>query len=103
MTDGVATGAGGFDEIDPKLTVFALANGVDLSKSESHRRLEWFYDGLERGIVIEPDGKGTLRVVVLSWRSGDEGSGSHRALHEGLTAEALVKLLPSAIDSANEL
>jgi hypothetical protein len=47
MTDDVQASGGSFAEMDPRLTVFALANGVDLSKREGYRRLEWFSDGFE--------------------------------------------------------
>lgn len=31
-----------FDALDPRMTVFALANGIDMEKGDGYRRLEWF-------------------------------------------------------------
>ena len=65
MSDGVhpdSGDAGLFDAIDPKLTVFALANGMDLKKGDDHRRVEWFTEGFERGILIEVDAPGSFRL-----------------------------------------
>ena len=42
MSDGAQSSAdatGPFDAIDPRLNMFALANGMDLSKGEGYRRL----------------------------------------------------------------
>lgn len=48
-----------FLDFDPKLNVYALANGLDLLKNHSgspDRTLEWYRDGMERraSIVAEP-------------------------------------------------
>jgi len=67
--DDARTVGDAFAAIDSKLTVFALANGVDLAKGEDHRRLEWYSDGVERGIVIATDGAG-FGLALLKWKSG---------------------------------
>jgi hypothetical protein len=56
MSDGTGQAMDGtFEAVDPKLNVFALANGMDLTKSDDSRSLEWFTEGLERSLPIEPD------------------------------------------------
>ncbi|NIQ57576.1 MAG: hypothetical protein GWN71_30560, partial [Gammaproteobacteria bacterium] len=62
-------GGGHFDGIDSNLTVFALANGLDLAKGDGFRRFEWFSEGLERSIVVETDGADAFLVRIMSWRS----------------------------------
>ena len=58
-----------FETIDAQLTMFALANGMDLSKGEGYRRLEWFLEGFERAIMIESENPESFRVRVMSWPS----------------------------------
>jgi hypothetical protein len=103
MTDDVQASGGSFAEMDPRLTVFALANGVDLSKREGYRRLEWFSDGFERGIVIALAGDGTFRVGVLKWKSGTVDEIAPTPVDERLSSAAVVSLLVDAIDTANGL
>ncbi len=103
MDDGTTRDGGHFDGIDPNLTVFALANGLDLAKAEGHRRLEWFSEGLERGIVIETGPGGGFDVHVLTWRSGRTESRTERTVAEGLSAADLRSMLSDAIDTANGL
>ncbi len=93
----------GFEAIDPKLNVFALANGMDLIKGPDFRRLEWFTEGLERGILIESDGDGALRLGVLSWPTGSTEISARAAAGEGLSGEELITSLQTAIDAANKL
>lgn len=103
MDDGTAREGGHFEAIDSNLTVFALANGLDLAKAEAHRRLEWFSEGLERGIVIEVGGGGGYDVRVMTWRSGRTGSRTERVLAEGLSVTDLRTMLSDAIETANSL
>ena len=106
MTEEVHPGAGDgdlFEAIDPKLNVFALANGTDLSKGEGYRRLEWFTEGLERGILIEAGEPGTFRVQVMSWKTGAAENRTEALLGENLTAEEVGAALTDAITSANDL
>lgn len=44
MSDTGGRGSDGqeaFDDVDPMLNMFVLANGMDLAKSEGYHRLEW--------------------------------------------------------------
>ena len=91
------------DELDPKHTVFALANGVGLSKGPGHRRCEWFSEGFERGILIEVEDSGSLRLRVMRWPTGSEEAQTGEAVGDGLTVANVVSALPEAIDSANRL
>lgn len=99
----VADGTGRFDPVDPKLTVFALANGMDLAKGEGYRRLEWFTEGLERGIVIEVDEGGGYRLTVASWKTGNAEERTESALDGPVTTEELSARLTDAIEAANRL
>ena len=106
MSDGVNPGAMGgdpFEAIDPRLNVFALANGMDLNKGSGFRRLEWFTEGLERGILIEADGDGGFRLGVLSWPTGSTEITARTLVGSGLTGEDVIGRLQTAIDAANEL
>lgn len=100
---GTDVTGGGFDGIDSDLTVFALANGVDLAKSEGVRRLEWFSEGLERGVVIEAGDGGTFTVVAMTWRSGRPELRAESRVSEGLSPAELRRALPDAIETANGL
>ena len=93
---------GVFDGLDPKLTVFALANGMDLAKGEGYRRLEWFTEGLERGILLEPGAAG-LRLVVLTWKTGHADRLTDAVVAEDVAPEGVTKLLDGAIEAANAL
>jgi hypothetical protein len=102
-TDSASGGANPFDALDPRLTVFALANGMDLAKGEGYRRLEWFTEGLERGILIEDDGEASFDVTVLCWKTGDAEKLSGASVGDALSAEEVSRLVSDAIDTANEL
>ena len=97
------TGGDPFDAVDPRLNVFALANGMDLVRDAGKRRLEWFTDGLERGIVIEVDGPGAFRVEVQAWRTGASEISERATVGGHLSAEDLGQILASAIEAANDL
>ena len=56
-----------FDPVDATLTVFALANGMDLVREPSARRLEWYLDESDRGILLEAGADGGLAVSALAW------------------------------------
>jgi hypothetical protein len=92
-----------FEALDPKLNVFALANGMDLNKGADFRRLEWFTEGLERGILIEPAGAGVFTVSVVSWRTGSSEIGKRASVGGGLSAPDVVGVLTPAIEAANKL
>lgn len=105
MTEGRQDGAGrGFGTIDPRLTVFALANGMDLAKGDGYRRLEWFSEGLERGIMIVGDADGAYRVSVLSWKTGKAAETARRVpIRENVPADDVMHVLDGAIVDANGL
>ena len=106
MTEEVPAGAGSgdpFDAIDAKLTVFALANGTDLSKGERYRRLEWFTDGFERGILIETGALPLFRVTVLRWKTGATDDRTESLVGDDLSAEEVGSALSDAITAANDL
>jgi hypothetical protein len=92
-----------FAEIDPKLTVFALANGVDLARGEGYRRLEWYSDGFERGIMIAADGDGRYGIALLKWKSGHAGAAEPESFHDAVQRSDLVGLLDDAVEAANAL
>jgi hypothetical protein len=91
------------DELDTKLTVFDLANGVGLSKGPRHRPFEWFFEGFERGIMIEVEDSGSFRLRVIRWPTGSEEAQNGEAVGDGLTVTNVVSALPEAIDSASRL
>jgi hypothetical protein len=104
MSDGAkGSGDGIFEVLDPRLTVYALANGMDLAKGDGYRRLEWFTEGLERGILIEPTADGAFRVAALSWKTGRAEHRSEADVADGLAADKVTKVLDDAIESANAL
>ncbi len=92
-----------FDAVDPQLTVFALANGMDRTTAAASRRFEWFAEGLERGILIEVEPGGAFRIDVLSWATGSEDATSRVTFGEGIGPADLVASLSAAIDAANGL
>jgi len=92
-----------FEQVDPKLTVFALANGMDLTKSEEHRRLEWFHDGLERGMRVEPAAGGTFRVTAMAWKRKREDEALTADLGQTVAVDALFALLDDGINATNAL
>ena len=97
-------GEGGdtFGAIDPKLTVFALANGMDLSKDDGYRRLEGFFEGRERGLVIEVVDAG-WSVSAISWPTGKASELTQAEVGTAQTSDELTGLLEQAIESANTL
>lgn len=97
------SGGGRFDGIDSNLTVFALANGLDLAKGDGYRRLEWFSEGLERGILIEADDADGFRVRVMTWRSGKPDLRTEASVADELAADDVRAALSDAIDTANGL
>jgi len=66
-TQHPAERGGPFDPVDATLTVFALANGMDLVREPSARRLEWYLDEADRGILLAAGPDGGLAVSALAW------------------------------------
>lgn len=91
-----------FEGIDSKLTVFALANGMDLAKGPGFRRLEWFTGGLERGILIEASGADGFDLRVLTWSTGRPDEMVETAVGRA-SVEGLSTTLEDAIEAANAL
>ena len=100
-------GSGPFGEVDPKLTIYALANGMDLVRDGGTRRLEWHRDGRERGILLEATPEGTLRVTAQSWSQDDDSAALTLPQGPAHAPEALARnlsaILGQALDAANGL
>lgn len=92
-----------FAEIDPRLNVFALANGMDISKGEGYRRLQWFSEERERAILIEVEDDDTYEIHILSWPADDPDDRKQSRLGNGLNVRDLFVALAGAIDAANGL
>ena len=105
MTDEADPGisGGAFAAIDAKLTVFALANGMDLSKGPDYRRLEWFSDGLERAILIRPGNPDAFDLTVMSWPTGRSDEREETSADASVEVGRLPAALTEAIDAANAL
>lgn len=103
---GEGTGEGPFEAVDSKLTIFALANGMDLNKSEGVRRLEWYRDGHERGILLTAAPDGTISITAQAWKRDDTSLRStSMADHLGPEelARDLTSLLEGGLEAANAL
>lgn len=98
---------GPFARIDPRLTIFALANGMDLDKEGDVRRLEWYRDGRDRGILLAVAGDDTISVTAQAWKRGDEASLRHKAVEERVPLDelsgSLTSLLERGLEAANAL
>jgi hypothetical protein len=102
MMDGVQS-RDAFEAIDPTLTMFALAHGMDLSKGEDYRRLGWFSEGLERGILIRPAEGRAFDIDIMAWRNGQPEHVTGQSAAQGTTAELLTSVLAETIETANTL
>lgn len=96
-------------QIDSDLTIFALANGLDLRRDEDPpaRTLTWYRDGMDRRIVLTPadaSDPGAVDVAVESEaRVGPERRALRRPFREATELAALRALLPEAVDCCNDL
>jgi hypothetical protein len=94
-------GDGPFEAIDPKLTIHALANGMDLAKESRLRRLGWYRDGREREVRIGVlDGHGGFTVAASAYRTGRETEREEVVLATVDTAQELVERLPALLEEA---
>jgi len=97
---------GEFGTVDAKLTVYALANGMDLIKGEDFRRLEWYLDGMDRGILVSVTPAATIEVTAMAW-SGDVAAARREAVGDAIATEDFVadltNQLAGAIERANAL
>lgn len=91
-----------FEVLDPRLTIYALANGMDLVKLPGHRRLEWYRDGRDRGILIAEAGPGSVSVRALTWKRSDPDSNREEPHTPRIDAEELAKSLSQVLDAALE-
>ena len=105
MTEGaqLQPDRGPFEAIDRKLTVFALANGMDLAKDEASRRLSWFTDGLERGLNVESGTGGSYVVTAMAWRINAPDDVTSSQVSDDVSLGDLTALLEGAIEAANAL
>ena len=111
MTADAANGSGrsdaSFEAVDSKLTIYALANGMDLEKGERARRLTWFREGLDRGILLEAGVEGAVHITALAWKGEDEGEARRSPVAEAVPAAELARglseILERAMDAANAL
>ena len=105
MTEGaqVQPDGGPFEAIDPKLTVFALANGMDLARDEGSRRLSWFTEGLERGLRIEAGSGDSFVVTAMAWRINDPENVTAAPVGDDVPPEDLTATLERSIEDANAL
>ena len=105
MTEGarVQSDGGPFGAIDPKLTVFALANGMDLAKDEGSRQLAWFTEGLERGLRIEVTAADSFVVTAMAWRINAPDDASESLVGDDVATDDLTGTLERAIEAANAL
>jgi hypothetical protein len=94
--DGGAT----FEDLGPKLTIYALANGMDLTKQADGRRLEWYHEGQERGISVEATGAGTVRIRALAWNRNDPGAERSQTYRSAVPAEELESDLSTILEGA---
>lgn len=102
MTDDGFMSGDPFAAFDAKLTMFALANGVDLSKGEGYRRLEWYADGRERAILLDAASEGGFHVGVVAWTSGMDDA-VRAALHGAVGVDEVMAALEEAVEAANAL
>ncbi len=99
---------GPFDMVDPKLTIFALANGMDLLKDDAgERQLTWYRDGRERGILITPGAAGSLTLTATAWMTNKPETRTTKVVRESVDPAALSAALSQTLDevlnAANEL
>ncbi|MEJ2203892.1 MAG: hypothetical protein P8170_07265 [Gemmatimonadota bacterium] len=96
-----------FRILDPRLNIFALANGMDLEKGGGVRRLTWFRDGSERGIRLTESPDGIVSITPQAWRPGHEDSERRSAaateLAEADLAREIGPVLEQAVEVANNL
>lgn len=96
--------AGGtvFEVLDPRLTIYALANGMDLVRIPEGRRLEWYRDGRDRGILIADAGSGSVSVQAVTWKRSDPDSDRSEPHTPLIDAEELASSLSAVLDGALE-
>jgi hypothetical protein len=95
--------------MDRKLNVFALANGMDLDRRGEARVLQWYRDGMERCVRVEPgEGDGTWAVRATAARdTRTRAPEIVRTLESALAVDDVLarfkELLAGAMDAANAI
>ena len=97
------TGENVFEAIDPKLNMFALANGMDLIKADGSRRLIWFMGGLERGLEIVVGPNGDFAVTGSAWPTKSPDDATTTFLSDSVTDSDLTATLEQGIEVTNAL
>lgn len=97
-------GGGPFEDIDPKLTIYALANGMDLAKEPGVRRLGWYREGREREVCIatRDDGPGFAVVAAAFRTGGGPPARSESAVGEADSVQALLEGLSDLLARGQE-
>lgn len=100
--------ADAFEAVDPKLTIYALANGMDLLKDPPGERcLHWYRDGRERGVVITVEPDGSLSLAAAAWMiRAPEGRETHpvrSGVRPAEMSDRLSDTLAEVVDAANRL
>jgi hypothetical protein len=102
-----------FLQIDPKLNIYALANGLDLLKNRSgrpDRALEWYSDGMERRATIVAEGGTPPRFAVhatASRKFDGDGPVAERRVGDDLELEQVradfIVVFEEAMSEANRI
>ena len=98
------TARAGFGDVDAKLNIYALANGMDLVKRDAARELEWYKDGRDRGILVELSEGGRLTVsatAIIDRR--EDGTGLMEIVERDLNPAELTDTFSAVLDRATEL
>ena len=107
MEGGHMDGDATFEDLDARLNIYALANGMDLVRTASSWRLEWYSGGLERGILLSRESDGTLTITSQVWNHGDEAPlrsvEQRRGLDPGEGSQELPAILEESLHAANAL
>jgi len=90
-----------FTEAEAKLTIYALANGMELVRQPGLRRLTWYSAGKERGIALSVRPGGSLEVTALAWTE-DIATAEQRTVGEALGHDELAEEISSRLDAATE-
>lgn len=93
--------SGPFEGIDSKLTIYALANGMDLAKEPGVRRLGWYRDGREREVRIAARGGG-FALTASAWKTSDAEDRHTAPLGEVGSAPELLERLSAFLEEGQE-
>ncbi len=84
--------------VDASLTIFALANGMDLVREPAARRLEWYRDGLDRGILLEVGPNGRIQATALAWNREEPDVTPRSRRLDPVPADVPARALTAALD-----